>query len=218
MGDAGAAATDPLKAEVASLFTDVHGARSWPMSRARCGAMTVGVPILAAAIFSVVMVVITGSEHAVSSDEALRLGILLAIGSFLVTGLLMFVEVGQVAVWGGGIAAGPDGLAIHFGRERFHVDWHEVQGADLIDVDPWWSTRTRSETFLEIRFVAGDHEWPRATVFWGSNERRLRIWPSLFPSTTPLIVAGINAALAEARERTREDEGGPARADPVTAR
>jgi len=202
MGDAGFADTESLQAEAAALFTDVHDARSWPMSRAKCGAIAIYVPVMMAMVPAIVAVLgIQGSGTPVDWTPGLVLvaGVVL----FVVAGLWVFVEYGQVAVWGGGIAAGRDGLAIRYGRDRWEFGWPDVEGAALVEMSTWSSERT--VTVLEIRFAVAGQAWPFRAIFWGSNDRRLRISPTLFPGTTPLIVAGITAALDEAR--TPGDEG-----------
>jgi hypothetical protein len=211
MGDTGAAATDPLRAEAAALFSDVHLARSWDLARRKCAVAAFVVPLLFAVLIAWVA---SGRMPWIPPADTYLASMVLV---FVPVSAWFVFEFGEIGAWGGGFAAMPDGLEIRYGRRRWMVPWEQVAGARSVVID-WWGKPYR---VVEIGSSGDGRSWPWRASLHGSNGSRLCVSTFLLPGTEQLIAGGITAALAEARSRTVSPdaaEDGSARAAPDEAR
>lgn len=166
--------------------------RSWNVSRAKCAVYAVGLPVALAAISAIVAAVMLGGEPAAGADPpdgALVVGTLVVFT--VVVSLLGLRELLPLALRGGGLTAGPDGLGLRLGAKAMLFRWSLVKG---VGVEGRSVRRGSSYDVLAIRFAGTGFRWPRAFSLWFSQPTCLCISPTILEQPAAVVAAEIEEA------------------------
>jgi hypothetical protein len=202
----GPADVDAIRAEAAAVFgSDGRQAQSWGVSRVKAAVYGVACPL--AILFAVAFVAASGSLTSDAADpaqrefeeKALALVLVVVFGGI---GLLAVREFLVLALFGGGLAATPEGLRFAWGRRTMLFRWDDV---NHVAVEARASGRGEYDV-LVIRFGL-DYRWPRAFSLWFSKPACLCISPLILADPVEVVAKELGAA-AEQHAADR-DEGGP---------
>ena len=189
----GASATDQLRGEAAAWRAreSVEAQGAWALSRWKCAGWSLAMPILIVAVtwFVLAFGYLEPPATAPDPEQQAFQNTLVAITVGIVFGvfsLIVVLEFGRLALFGGGFTALPDGLHFRFGRRRLAFDWADVREVAV--------ERRSASTVLVIRFRDGGIRWPRAMTLYSSTTDTLCISAQLFADPAEGIAAGIRAA------------------------
>jgi hypothetical protein len=180
----------PLAAEVQvwRASRGLGASETWGVSRRKCAAWAVLLPVLLIGINAAVLLV-----SAPTIEPEARSGVIaLVTVVWLVFCLLVLPEFALLAIYGGGLSAAPDGLRFTFGQRTMLLPWSDIESAG---VEERTNTQGGSYTVLAIRFINGDYRWPWAISLWSSTPDRLCISPYILTDPAQLVADGLAASL-----------------------
>jgi hypothetical protein len=180
----------PLAAEVQAWRASRGSGTSetWEVSRRKCAAWAVLLPVLLIGINAAVFLV-----SGPTIDPEVRAGVIaLVTVVWLVFCLFAVPEFALLAIFGGGLSATPDGLRFSFGRTTLLLPWSDIES---VAVEERTNTKGGSYTVLAIRFIDGHYRWPLGFSLWSSTPDRLCISPYILTDRAQLVADGLAASL-----------------------
>ncbi len=191
--DTGASGVDAIRAEAAAVFgTDGRQAHSWDVSRAKSALYAVACPF--SIIIAVGLVIASGSLASEATDPAQREFEESAVALVLVVlfggmGLPAVREFVVLALFGGGLAAVPEGLRFRWGRRSMLFHWSDVTRVAV-------EARTSGRGAYDVLAIelAWEYRWPRAFSLWFSKPACLCISPYILADPAATVATGIEAA------------------------
>jgi hypothetical protein len=171
---------------------DDASTRSWAVSRTRCGAYAIGVPVAIGVVSAIVARVTLGEEPSGAGepvDPVLLIGTLVVFGVGI--SLLALREFLPLALLGGGLTAGPDGLEVRLGRRGMLLRWSWVE---RVAAEARSDTRGRGYEVLAIRFAGPGFSWPRLFSLWFSTRTCLCISPLILREPVAVVATGVEEA------------------------
>jgi hypothetical protein len=180
-----------MREEAVAAFSPAHGEQvRWNVSRVRCAVYAVVCPALLLGLSAFVLasgIIGSGDAPTAAQREAEERAVAIIVYAlFGVIGLLAGREFIALAVFGGGLAATPQGLAFTFGRRRMLFRWRDVAGTTVEDR----SSGRGSYRTLAIRFTGVEYRWPRAFSLWFTESDCLCLSPSILEDRAEHVALG----------------------------